>query len=152
MPLASGVRLGPYEILSLVAAGGMGEVYRAHDSRLGRIVAIKVVGSNLGSDPDMRRRFDAEARLAAQLDHPRIGAIHDVGHDGGVDYLVMEFIEGQSLADRIAAGPLPFSDLIGVHRGGHPFAGDRDRRQHRLRELERRCCRHGSGCSYGAFG
>ena len=113
MPLASGVRLGPYEILSLVAAGGMGEVYRAHDSRLGRIVAIKVVGSNLGSDSDMRRRFDAEARLAAQLDHPRIGAIHDVGHDGGVDYLVMEFIEGQSLADRIAAGPLPFSDLIG---------------------------------------
>ena len=113
MPLEAGLRLGPYEILSFVAAGGMGEVYRAQDSRLGRIVAIKVVGSAVGSDPEMRRRFDAEARLAAQLDHPRIGAIHDVGHDGGVDYLVMEFIEGQSLADRIAAGPLPFPELIG---------------------------------------
>ena len=107
------MRVGPYEILGLVAAGGMGEVYRARDSRLERIVAIKVVGSALGNDPDMRQRFDSEARLAAQLHHPRIAAIHDVGHDGGVDYLVMEFIEGQSLAERIAAGALPFSELIG---------------------------------------
>ena len=113
MALDAGMRVGPYEILGLVAAGGMGEVYRARDSRLERIVAIKVVGSAMGNDPDMRQRFDSEARLAAQLHHPRIAAIHDVGHDGGVDYLVMEFIEGQSLAERIAAGALPFSELVG---------------------------------------
>jgi eukaryotic-like serine/threonine-protein kinase len=113
MVLEAGTRLGPYEILALIAAGGMGEVYRARDSRLGRIVAIKVVSAAFGADLEMRRRFDDEARLAALLDHPRIGAIHDVGHDAGIDYLVMEFIDGQSLAARIAAGPLPFTELIG---------------------------------------
>src|SRR3954447_4589230 len=113
MALEPGTRLGSYEILALIAAGGMGEAYRARDSRLGRIVAIKVVRAAFGADPEMRRRFDDEARLAAKLDHPRIGAIYDVGHDAGIDYLVMEFIDGQSLAARIAAGPLPFAELIG---------------------------------------
>jgi serine/threonine protein kinase len=113
VPLNTGIRLGPYEILALVAAGGMGEVYRAHDTRLGRVVAIKILGSALGSDADARRRFDTEARLLAQLDHPRIGAIHDVGHDSGLDYIVMEFLDGQSLADRIARGPLPIAEVIG---------------------------------------
>jgi len=91
----------------------MGEVYRARDARLGRVVAIKVIGATHGNHPEMRRRFQAEARLAAQLDHPRIGAIFDVGHEDGVDFFVMEFIEGRTLADRIAGKPLPFAELIG---------------------------------------
>jgi serine/threonine protein kinase len=107
------MRLGPYEIVAPVGTGGMGEVYRARDTRLGRIVAIKVIGAALGHHPDMRRRFEEEARLAAQLDHPRIGAVYDVGHDAGVDYFVMEFIEGRTLAERIAEGPLPFAEMIG---------------------------------------
>jgi eukaryotic-like serine/threonine-protein kinase len=113
MSLRSGVRLGPYEIVSLVGAGGMGEVYRARDTRLGRSVAIKVIGSGYGNHPEMRRRFDTEARLVAQLDHPRIGALFDVGHDEAIDYVVMEFIEGKTLADRIAQGPLAFAEWIG---------------------------------------
>src|SRR6185436_16110648 len=91
----------------------MGEVYRARDTRLGRIVAVKLIASGRGEHPDMRRRFEDEARLAAQLDHPRIGAVYDVGHDAGVDYFVMEFIEGRTLAERIAEGPLPFAEMIG---------------------------------------
>jgi serine/threonine protein kinase len=91
----------------------MGEVYRARDTRLGRIVAIKVIGAAFGHHPDMRRRFEEEARLAAQLDHPRIGAVFDVGHDAGMDYFVMEFLEGRTLAERIAEGRLPFAEMIG---------------------------------------
>jgi len=111
--LEPGVRLGPYEIMALDGAGGMGEVYRARDTRLGRVVAIKVIGLGFGEDAEMRRRFDEEGRLAAQLDHPRICAVHDVGHDTGVDYLVMEYLEGRTLADRLKAGPLPFGELLG---------------------------------------
>src|SRR4029077_4714140 len=77
------------------------------------IVAIKVIGAALGQQPEMRHRFEDEGRLAAQLDHPRIGAVYDVGHDAGVDYFVMEFIEGRTLAERIAEGPLPFAEMIG---------------------------------------
>ena len=113
MALAPEMRLGPYEIVALVGAGGMGEVYRARDTRLGRMVAIKVIGSAYGHHPDLRRRFEEEARLAAQLDHPRIGAVYDVGHEDGVDYFVMEFIAGKTIADRIAEGPLPVAELIG---------------------------------------
>ena len=112
MPLNTGIRLGPYEILALVAAGGMGEVYRAHDTRRASR-GDQDPGLRPGSDEDARRRFDTEARLLAQLDHPRIGAIHDVGHDSGLDYIVMEFLDGQSLADRIARGPLPIAEVIG---------------------------------------
>jgi eukaryotic-like serine/threonine-protein kinase len=112
--LTPGTRLGPYEIVAFVAAGGMGEVYRARDTRLGRTVAVKIVSSALSREPAARRRFEHEAQLAAQLDHPRIGAVHDVGHDGDVDYIVMEFIEGRSLADRLMSGPLSPKELIGV--------------------------------------
>ncbi len=113
MALASGTRLGPYEIGARLGAGGMGEVYRARDVRLDRIVAVKVIGAALGGHPEARRRFAEERRLAAQLDHPRIGAVYDVGSDAGLDYFVMEFLEGESLADCIARGPVPFPQLIG---------------------------------------
>ena len=113
MALGPGVRLGPYEIIAPVGTGGMGEVYRARDTRLGRIVAIKVIGAAYGGHPEMRRRFEGEARLAARLDHPRIGAVFDVGHEDGLDYFVMEFIEGATLADRIAQRRLPFAEMIG---------------------------------------
>jgi serine/threonine protein kinase len=112
--LTPGTRLGPYEVVGFVAAGGMGEVYRGRDTRLGRTVAIKVVGSTVMHRPESRRRFQEEARLAAQLDHPRIGAVYDVGEAGDIAYFVMEFIEGPSLAQRLAAGPLPVEELIGV--------------------------------------
>ena len=113
MVLDPGVRLGPYEIVAPVGAGGMGEVYRARDTRLGRTVAIKVIGVAYGSHPEMRRRFQEEVRLAAQLDHPRLGAVFDVGYEQGIDYFVMEFIEGRTLAERIGDGPLPFAEMIG---------------------------------------
>ena len=110
--LAPGTRLGPYEILALAGRGGMGEVYRARDTRLGRQVAIKVVGASLYDEPDAERRFDDEARLAARLDHPRICAIHDVGQHEGLRYFVMEFLEGESLATRLQRGPLPIEELL----------------------------------------
>jgi Tol biopolymer transport system component/predicted Ser/Thr protein kinase len=112
--LTPGTRLGPYEVLGFVGAGGMGEVYRGRDTRLGRTVAIKIVASTVVHRPEFRRRFEEEARLAAQLDHPRIGAVYDVGEAGDIAYFVMEFIEGPSLAQRLAAGPMPFGELIGV--------------------------------------
>ena len=110
--LAPGTRLGPYEILALAGHGGMGEVYRARDTRLGRQVAIKVVGASLCDDPDAERRFDDEARLAARLDHPRICAVHDVGQHEGIRYVVMEFLEGESLASHLRNGPLPIAELV----------------------------------------
>ncbi len=113
MPLRPGARLGPYTVKELVGSGGMGEVYRASDPRLGRDVAIKVIGSAVGGMPEMRRRFDEEARIAARLDHPRICAVHDVGHDAGLDYLVMEFLEGESLGSRLRRGPIPLPELLG---------------------------------------
>jgi len=113
MPLAAGARLGPYQIQALVGRGGMGEVYRARDPRLERDVAIKVLRSGLGDDPDVRQRFDEEARLAARMDHPRICAVYDVGHEGSIDYLVMEFLEGESLAARMARGPIPLPEVLG---------------------------------------
>ena len=112
MPLAPGARLGPYEIVALAGSGGMGHVYRARDTRLPRDVAIKVIGTGLGNLAEMHRRFDEEARLAASLDHPRICSVHDVGEDAGVRYLVMEFLEGESLASRLTRGPLPMQELL----------------------------------------
>jgi Tol biopolymer transport system component/predicted Ser/Thr protein kinase len=112
--LTPGTRLGPYEVIGFIAAGGMGEVYRGRDTRLGRTVAIKIVAPAIIHRPESRRRFEEEARLAAQLDHPRIGAVYDVGEAGDIAYFVMEFIEGRSLAHRLAAGPMAFGELIGV--------------------------------------
>src|SRR2546425_6792800 len=100
MPLASGSRLGPYEILTPLGAGGMGEVYRARDTRLGRDVAIKVLPQHLTSSPEVRTRFEREARTVSSLNHPNICTLHDIGREGDTDYLVMELVEGETLADR----------------------------------------------------
>ena len=102
MTVAKGTRLGPYEILSAIGAGGMGEVYLATDTRLNRRVAIKVLPPQWVSNPDMKARFDREAQIIANLSHPNICTLHDVGHEGDTDYLVMEYLEGETLADRIA--------------------------------------------------
>ncbi len=114
MSLSAGTPLGPYRIVAPLGKGGMGEVYRAHDDRLGRSVAIKVLPSEVSSDPDRRRRFEREARAIAALNHPQICAIHDVGHQDGVDFLVMELLDGESLADRLARGPLPFDETRAI--------------------------------------
>jgi len=112
MSLDAGVRLGPYEILGPLGAGGMGEVYRARDTRLGRDVAVKVLPSHLSATPELRARFEREARTASSLNHPHICVLHDVGHQDGVDYLVMEHLEGETLAARLERGPLPVAELL----------------------------------------
>jgi serine/threonine protein kinase/Tol biopolymer transport system component len=114
MPLASGTKLGPYEIQSPLGAGGMGEVYRARDSRLDRTVAIKVLPHHLSSNLDLKQRFEREARAISSLNHPRICTLHDVGHQDGVDFLVMEYLEGESLADRLKKGPLALKESLGI--------------------------------------
>ena len=106
MALVPGKRLGPYEILSPLGAGGMGEVYRAKDTRLDRTVAIKILPVHFSSNPVSKQRFDREARTISNLSHPYICALHDVGHQDGVDFLVMEFLEGETLAQRLSKGPL----------------------------------------------
>jgi Tol biopolymer transport system component len=112
MTLTAGSRLGPYEILSPLGAGGMGEVYRAKDTRLDRTVAIKVLPSHLSSSPESRQRFEREARTISQLSHPHICALHDVGREGETEYLVMEYLEGETLADRLLKGPLPLEQTL----------------------------------------
>jgi Tol biopolymer transport system component len=107
MLLTSGTKLGPYEIQSPLGAGGMGEVYRAKDTRLDRTVAVKILPSHLSDNLDARQRFDREARAISSLNHPNICTLHDVGHQDGIDFLVMEFLEGETLADRLLKGPLP---------------------------------------------
>jgi serine/threonine protein kinase len=102
-----GRTLGHYRVVSLLGSGGMGEVYRATDTRLDRTVALKVLPAHLSSDPERRQRFEREARAVSSLSHPHICALYDVGQQDGIDYLVMEYIEGESLADRLAKGPLP---------------------------------------------
>jgi serine/threonine protein kinase/Tol biopolymer transport system component len=105
--LAAGLHLGPYEILSLVGAGAMGQVYRARDERLGRTVAIKVLAPSAAGDPGRRARFNQEARAVSALNHPHICTLHDIGSENGLDYLVMEYLEGETLADRLTKGPVP---------------------------------------------
>ena len=112
MPLSSGTRLGPYEIVAPLGAGGMGEVYRARDTRLGRDVAVKVLPSQLSANSELRARFEREARTVSSLNHPHICTLFDVGREGDVDFLVMELVEGESLAQRIERGPLPLADVI----------------------------------------
>jgi Tol biopolymer transport system component len=111
---AAGVRFGPYEILSAVGAGGMGEVYKARDTRLDRIVALKILPDVLATDPHFRDRFDREARSISQLDHPHICALYDVGNQGGTAYLVMQYLEGETLADRVAKGALPIDHALQI--------------------------------------
>src|SRR6202521_457902 len=112
MALTSGTRLGPHEILSAIGAGGMGEVYRARDTRLDRIVAIKVLPTHLADRPELRERFEREARTIASLNHPHICTLHDIGKQDGVDYLVMEYLEGETLAQRLLKGPLPLEQVL----------------------------------------
>jgi tetratricopeptide (TPR) repeat protein len=109
-----GDRLGPYEIVALLGVGGMGEVYRAKDTRLGREVAIKVLPAEFATDPDRLRRFEHEARAVAALDHPNILAIHDIGSHEGAPYLVTELLEGESLRDKLTGSPLPPRKVLGV--------------------------------------
>jgi serine/threonine protein kinase len=112
MTLTVGSRLGPYEVLAPLGAGGMGEVYRARDTRLERTVAIKVLPQHLSSSPEVRQRFEREARTISQLSHPHICALYDVGNQDGVEFLVMELLEGETLAERLARGPLPLEQTL----------------------------------------
>src|SRR5437879_5468812 len=112
MSVTSGTKLGPYEIQSLLGAGGMGEVYRARDTRLNRTVAIKVIPLSLSSDPARRQRFEREARAISALQHPNICTLYDLGHQNRTDYLVMEYLEGETLASRLAKGPLPLEQTF----------------------------------------
>ncbi|HEX7423033.1 MAG TPA: protein kinase [Terriglobales bacterium] len=114
MSLSPGTRLGPYEIVSPLGAGGMGEVYCARDTRLDRDLAIKVLPANLASDPSFRQRMEREAKAISKLSHPHICTLHDIGHQGGVDFLVMELIEGETLAHRLIKGPLPPEQTIRI--------------------------------------
>jgi eukaryotic-like serine/threonine-protein kinase len=114
MPLTAGSRLGPYEVDGPLGAGGMGEVYRARDTRLDRTVALKVLPSHLSSDPTLRQRFEREARAISQLSHPHICVLHDIGREQGVDYIVMEHLEGETLAARLQRGALPLREALAV--------------------------------------
>jgi serine/threonine protein kinase len=112
MAILPGRRLGPYEILSAIGAGGMGEVYKARDTRLDRIVAIKVLPTHLADRSESRERFEREARAIASLNHPHICTLHDIGHQDGTDFLVMEYLEGETLAQRLQEGSLPIQQVL----------------------------------------
>ena len=114
MYLASGTRLGPYEILGALGAGGMGEVYKARDTRLDRTVAIKVLTSLSQADPDLRARFEREAKVLASFDHPHICALHDIGREGDIDFIVMPYVAGETLGARLAKGPMPAPEAIDI--------------------------------------
>ena len=114
MALHAGTKLGPYEIQAPLGAGGMGEVYKATDTRLNRSVAIKVLPPHFSDNPEMKQRFDREAQTIAALNHPHICTLHDVGRQGDTDFLVMEYLEGETLAARIARGPLPLDEALKV--------------------------------------
>ncbi len=114
MSLAAGTRLGPYEIVAAIGAGGMGEVYRARDTRLDRTVAIKVLPASLSADPSLRQRFEREARTISSFDHPHICGLYDVGAQDGREYLVMQYLEGETLAARLERGPLPVGEALRI--------------------------------------
>ena len=114
MPLASGTSLGPYQIEAPLGAGGMGEVYKARDTRLDRTVAIKVLPEHVAQDPDLKQRFEREAKTVAALSHPHICPVFDVGEQDGVNFLVMEYLEGETLAQRLKKGALPLDQALTV--------------------------------------
>ena len=114
MALTAGAKLGPYEILEAIGAGGMGEVYKARDARLDRLVAVKVLPEHLSTNPEVRARFEREARAVSSLNHPNICVLHDIGSENGVDYIVMEHLEGETLGARLVRGPLPIEELLRV--------------------------------------
>ena len=133
MPLAPGARLGPYVVEAPIGAGGMGEVYRARDTRLDRTVAIKILPAHVGADRRLRARFEREARLLSSLDHPNICVLHDVGREGDVSFVVMQSPDGETLAARLARGPLPLGEAL---RYAIEIAGALDR-AHRAGILHR---------------
>jgi serine/threonine protein kinase len=112
MPIETGRRLGPYEILTAIGAGGMGEVYKARDTRLDRSVAIKVLPTHLADRSELRERFEREAKTIASLNHPHICTLFDTGHQDDIEFLVMEYIEGETLAQRLQKGPLPLQQVL----------------------------------------
>jgi serine/threonine protein kinase len=114
MALTSGTKLGPYEIQSPLGAGGMGEVYRAKDTRLDRIVAIKILSTHLSENPEIKQRFEREARAISALNHPNICHLYDIGSQDGTDFLVMEFLEGETLADRLRKGAMPLGEILKI--------------------------------------
>jgi eukaryotic-like serine/threonine-protein kinase len=114
MALTSGTKLGPYEIKQMLGAGGMGEVYRARDVRLDRTVAVKVLASHLSSSPELKQRMEREARAISSLNHSNICHLYDIGSEDGTDFLVMEYLEGETLAERIAKGPLPLNEILKI--------------------------------------
>src|SRR6266481_4523567 len=114
MALTSGTKLGPYEIQSPLGAGGMGEVYRAHDTRLDREVAIKVLPSHVSQNHDLQARFEREAKTISGLQHPNICVLYDIGRQDGVDFLVMEYLEGETLATRLARKPLTPDETLRI--------------------------------------
>lgn len=124
MPLTTGSRLGPYEILAPAGAGGMGEVYKAKDTRLNRSVAIKVLPAHVRGDEELRQRFEREAQAVAALEHPHICTLHDISRHDNIDFLVMEYLEGETLAARLARGPLPLEEVL---RHGGEIADALDR-------------------------
>src|SRR5712692_10562896 len=112
MTISAGSRLGPYEILAPIGAGGMGEVYKARDTRLERTVAVKVLPQHMSASSEVRQRFEREAKTISQLSHPHICALYDVGREGETEYLVMELLEGETLSDRLARGPLQLEQTL----------------------------------------
>src|ERR1700758_2268339 len=112
MSLAAGTKLGPYEVVGPLGAGGMGEVYKARDTRLERTVAIKVLPQQLSASPESRQRFEREAKTISPLSHPHICALYDVGREGETEYLVMEYLEGETLAERLVKGGLPLEQTL----------------------------------------
>src|SRR5437879_6643115 len=116
MPLSAGTRLAPYEIASGLGAGGMGEVYRARDTKLGRDVALKILPDTFATDPERLARFEREAQVLASLNHPHIGAIYGVEESNGIRALVLELVEGPTLADRIAQGAIPLDEALPIAR------------------------------------
>jgi eukaryotic-like serine/threonine-protein kinase len=114
MALPAGTKLGPYETQSPLGAGGMGEVYRARDTRLDRTVAIKILPTHLNDDPEFKQRFECEARTVSSLNHAHICQLFDVGQQDGTDFLVMEFLDGETLADRLRSGAIPLGEILKI--------------------------------------
>src|ERR1700757_1742079 len=114
MDLVVRSRLGPYEIIAAIGAGGMGEFHRARDTRLDRCVAIKILASHLSCDPELKGRFEREARTLSSVTHPNICHLYDVGSQSGIDFLVMELLEGETLSHRLQKGTLPLSELLKI--------------------------------------